>query len=163
MNLRLTVLCLFSLLVSSITAAQANLRPVTVDDLFGVKEAHEAQISPDGRMIAYAVNSNSLKEDKAESRIWMIPANGGEAIPLSAEGVSSSHPRWSPDGKHLAFLSTRKDAEGNEGKAQVYLLNRMGGEAQRLTDTPQDVEDFEWSPDSRQLVLILRDPSLEEL
>ena len=164
MNLRLPVLCLFSLLVSSITAAQASLpRPVTVDDLFGVKEAHEAQISPDGRMIAYAVNSNSLKEDKAESRIWMIPANGGEAIPLSAEGVSSSHPRWSPDGKHLAFLSTRKDAEGNEAKAQVYLLNRMGGEAQRLTDTPQDVEDFEWSPDSRQLVLILRDPSLEEL
>ncbi len=65
----------------------------------------------------------------------MVPAAGGEAIPLTAEGDSSEHPRWSPDGKFLAFLSER-----NEGKTQVYLLNRLGGEAQRLTDTIQDVE-----------------------
>ena len=75
--------------------------------------------------------STSLKEDKPESRIWMVSAAGGDAIPLTAEGVASSHPRWSPDGKDLAFLSTRKDAEGNEEKTQVYLLNRQGGEAQR--------------------------------
>jgi dipeptidyl aminopeptidase/acylaminoacyl peptidase len=76
---------------------------------------------------------------------------------MTAEGVSSSHPRWSPDGKFLAFLSAR-----NEGKTQIWLLNRLGGESQRLTDTPQSVEDFAWSPDSR-LVVVLRDPSPEEL
>ncbi len=45
----------------------------------------------------------------------------------------------------------------------MYLLNRQGGEAQRLTDTIQDVEEFEWAPDGKQLVLILRDPTPEEL
>src|SRR2546423_739429 len=88
----------------------------------------------------------------------MFPAAGGESIPLTAEGVSSSHPRWSPDGKYLSFLSAR-----NEGKTQVWLLNRQGGEAQKLTDTPQDVDDFAWSPESKRLVLILRDPKPEEL
>ncbi len=77
---------------------------------------------------------------------------------MTAEKVSSSHPRWSPDGKYLAFLSKR-----DEGKTQVWLLNRMGGEAQRLTDTVQDVDDFAWSPDSKRLVLILQDPTPEEL
>ncbi|HKM68312.1 MAG TPA: S9 family peptidase [Candidatus Acidoferrum sp.] len=152
-------------LTGSITLAQQSTapRPVTVDDLFAVKEAHEAQISPDGQVIAYTVNSTSLKEDKSESRLWMIPTAGGDAIPLTAEHLSSSHPRWSPDGKFLAFLSSRKDAEGNDDKTQVYLLNRLGGEAQRLTSTVQDVDEFEWAPDGKQLVLILRDPKPDEL
>ena len=39
----------------------------------------------------------------------------------------------------------------------------MGGEAQRLTETMQDVDNFAWSPDGKRLVLVLRDPSPEEL
>jgi dipeptidyl aminopeptidase/acylaminoacyl peptidase len=164
MKLRL-VICLFvPALFSSITCSQQPApRPVGIDDLFGIREVHDPQISQDAQLVAYTLNSESLKEDKHETRIWMVPAAGGDAIPLTAEGVSSDHPRWSPDGKLLAFLSSRKDAEGNEGKAQVYLLNRQGGEAQRLTETVQDVEDFAWAPDGKRLVLILRDPSPEEL
>jgi dipeptidyl aminopeptidase/acylaminoacyl peptidase len=165
MKLRFAILAAIFLFASSITRAQQSTapRPVSVDDLFGVKEAHDAKISPDGQMIAYTVSSTNLKEDKSDSQIWMIPTAGGEAIPLTAEGISSSHPRWSPDGKFLAFLSSRKDADGNDGKTQVYLLNRLGGEAQRLTDAIQDVDEFEWAPDGKQLVLVLKDPSPDEL
>jgi dipeptidyl aminopeptidase/acylaminoacyl peptidase len=165
MKARLVCLLFVLIACSSITLAQpaSALRPLAVDDLFGIREVHDPQISPDAQFIAYTVSSTSLKADKNETRIWMIPSVGGEAIPLSAEEVSSDHPRWSPDGKLLAFLSARKDAEGNEGKTQVYLLNLQGGEAQRLTDTVQNVEDFAWAPDSKRLVLILRDPSPEEL
>jgi dipeptidyl aminopeptidase/acylaminoacyl peptidase len=133
-------------------------RPITVDDLFQIREVSDPQLSPDAQSVAYTVKTLLLKEDKSEERIWSVPADGGDAIPLTAEGVSSSHPRWSPDGKYLAFLSAR-----NEGKTQVWLLNRSGGEAQRLTGTPQDVDDFAWSPDSTRLVVILRDASEEEL
>src|SRR5712672_3690151 len=133
-------------------------RPVTVDDQFQIGEVQDPQLSPDAQWVAYNVKMLSLKEDKSEERIWMAPFAGGDAVAMSAEGVSSSHPRWSPDGKYLAFLSAR-----NEGKAQVWLLNRSGGEAQHLTDTPQDVDDFAWSPDSTRLAVILRDPSEEEL
>ena len=136
----------------------AALRSITIADYFQIKDVSGPQISPDARWVAYAVSAINRDEDKSESRIWMVPASGGDAIALSAEGVSSSNPRWSPDGKWLAFLSARE-----EGKTQIWLLNRLGGEAQKLTDTAQGVESFAWSPDSSRLVLVLRDPTDEEL
>jgi dipeptidyl aminopeptidase/acylaminoacyl peptidase len=165
MKLRSAFLILALALSSSITLPQqsAKPRPIGVDDLFDFREAHDPQISPDGQFVAYTLSSTSLKKDKSQTRIFMLPVAGGDAIPMTVDGVSSDHPRWSPDGKFLAFLSERKDSEGNEVRSQVYLLNRLGGEAQRLTETVQDVEAFEWAPDSKRLVLILRDPSREEL
>ena len=74
-------------------------RPITIDDYFQIQTVHEPQLSPDAQWVAYTVDKSSLKTDKNESRIWMISASGGEPLAMTAEGVSSSHPRWSPDGK----------------------------------------------------------------
>jgi dipeptidyl aminopeptidase/acylaminoacyl peptidase len=142
----------------------SGLRMLTVDDYFRIKDVEDAQISPEGKWVAYTVETHKLKEDKNEKRIWMISTSGGEAIPLTAESVSSSHPRWSPDGKYLAFLSGRGEGkEEDEKKKQVWVLNRQGGEAQQLTVTIQDVDHFAWSPSGDRLVLVLQDPSPEEL
>ena len=138
--------------------APAAPRNITVDDYFQIRDVSQPEISLDGQWVVYAVRTRMLKEDKNEQRLWMVSTHGGDPISLTAEGVSSSHPRWSPDGKYLAFLSAR-----NNGKTQVWLLNRLGGEAAHLTDVPQGVDDFEWSPDSTRLVLILRDPKPEDL
>jgi dipeptidyl aminopeptidase/acylaminoacyl peptidase len=153
---------MLSLLIFSPSASAqtdpASTRPITINDYFQIQSVHDPQLSPDGQWVAFAVDKSTLKTDKTETRIWMVPVSGSDPLPMTAEGVSSSHPRWSPDGKLLAFLSER-----NEGKKQVWLLNRLGGEAQQLTDTIQDVEDFAWSPDGRRMVLVLKDPTPEEL
>jgi dipeptidyl aminopeptidase/acylaminoacyl peptidase len=139
-------------------ATPATSRAITIDDFFQIRDVSQPELSPDGQWIAYAVRTRMLKEDKSEQRLWTVSIHGGDPLPLTAEGVSSSHARWSPDGKYLSFLSAR-----NGGKSQVWLLDRRGGEAVRLTETAQGVDDFEWSPDSGRLVLILRDPKPEDL
>src|SRR5437016_6656107 len=137
--------------------APAAPRNITIDDYFQIRDVSQPEISLDGQWVVYAVRTRMLKDDKNEQRLWMVSTHGGDPIPMTAEGVSSSHPRWSPDGKYLAFLPSR-----NAGKSQVWLLNRLGGEAVRLTDTVQGVTDFEWSPDSTRLILVLQDPKLED-
>src|SRR5258708_8723022 len=160
LSLSAAVLLAVQPLVATAQKLPTQPRPITVDDLFQIHEVSDPQLSPDAQSVAYTVKTLLLKEDKSEERIWTVPttAASAEAVPMTAEGVSSSHLRWSPDGKYLAFLSAR-----NEGKTQIWLLNRSGGEAQHVTDTPQDVDDFAWSPDSTRLVVVLRDPSEEEL
>ncbi len=170
-----TITCLLPLVVLLLQTqpAQAEDAPavngsrrLVVDDYFAFGYVSDPQISPDGEWIAYTVFSYDLDEDSSSSQIWMVPADGGQTIPLTAEGKSSSTPRWSPEGDYLAFLSARDDEA-----SQVWLLNRLGGEATQVTSVPQgigasvwnygevaDAGSFEWSPDGKRLVLVIKDP-----
>jgi dipeptidyl aminopeptidase/acylaminoacyl peptidase len=110
-------------------------------------------MSPEGAWVAYAVTETRLADDKSETRVWMVPRAGGEAVPLTRTGSSASRPRWSPDGKYLAFLAARDTA-----KTQVWVLDRRGGEAWAITDVKQGVSSYDWSPDGSRLLLAILDP-----
>jgi hypothetical protein len=93
----LCVLCVSAFSYSSSTSAQTPTpRPITIDDYFQIQAVHDPQLSSDGKWVAYSVDKSTLKTDKTETRIWMIPASGGDALPMTAEDVTSEHPRWSP-------------------------------------------------------------------
>ena len=138
-------------------AAQSPDRLITIDDYFRIQRVSDPRISPDGAWVAYVVSRSDLAKDRSGSRIWMSPATGGDAIPLTLKASSASSPRWSPDGRYLGFLSARE-----EGETQVWLLNRRGGEAEQLTDVKQGVGSFAWSPDGSRLVLTIRDMTPEQ-
>ncbi len=138
--------------------SQVKENPLSIDDIINLKGVSNPTISPDGQWIAFTVSTSDLKKDKSETRIWMIPSSGGEAIPMTAKGYSANQPKWSPDNKYLSFLAAKPD-----GKTQVWTLNRLGGEAQQLTRIVQGVSGHEWSPDGKRLLLEIRDPKPEEL
>ncbi len=135
----------------------AATRHLGIDELFRLNAVSDPQISPEGDWIAYVITRQDLEKDESLSRVWIVPAGGGEPIAMTAGDVSSSNPRWSPDGRYLAFLSAR-----DEGETQVWRLFRKGGEAEQLTATAQSVEEFSWSPDSRRMLLVLQDPTEQE-
>jgi len=135
-----------------------DTRNLIIDDYFRIHRVSDPQISPDGMWVAFVVSTMDLEEEKSESRIWMVPVEGGEAIPMTAKGSSASRPQWSPDGKYLSFLAAR-----DEDKAQVWTLFRKGGDSVQLTEVAQGVRSYDWSPDGRMLLLTLKDPKPGEL
>jgi len=146
---------------------QKEQRPITIDDFFNLKIIEDPQISQDGKWVAYTISESDLDKDKTETRIWMSPTKGGEAIPMTAKGYSASMPRWSHDGKYLSFIAKRsqsgEDNKDSDEQSQVWLLNRRGGEAQQLTKVKQGVSGYEWSPNGKRLVLLITDPKPYEL
>lgn len=158
MKIYLTTFLLISTFYGA--TAQDAKRVTTIDDFFKLRTVRDPQISPDGKWVAYTVATKDLKKDESETRIYMIPVSGGEAIPMTAEGYSAGNPRWSPDRKFLSFTASKGD---DDAKSQVWTLNRLGGEAQQLTDIKQGVSGYEWSPDSKRLLLLIKDPKPELL
>ena len=144
-------------IVSTPSFAQSSKSAFTIDDYFELKNVGAPVISPDGKWVAYTVTETDYEDDNRETRIWMSPTDGGQALPMTAAGYSASSPKWSPDGNYLSFMASRGDVE----KTQVWTLNMKGGEAVQLTDIEQGVSDFEWSPKSERLLLMIKDKKEE--
>lgn len=152
----LLLIVLFLITIEAVS--QVTERPFNINDAISLKTVRSPQISPDGKWIAFTVSELNLEKDKSETRVWIIPVVGGDAIAMTSKDYSAGQPRWSPDNKHLSFLAAK-----NDGKTQVWTLNRQGGESQQLTKVIQGVSGHEWSPDGKRLLLSIRDPKPEEL
>jgi dipeptidyl aminopeptidase/acylaminoacyl peptidase len=136
-----------------VTEETGGPRALTIEDRFDLRKVNELRVSPDGNLVAFSVEAVDLEKDDSESRVWMVPVAGGDAVVMTGGGSSAEEPRWSPDGRYLSFLSDRKNDTG-----QVFILDRRGGEAHQVTDVKQGVETHEWSPDGSRLVLVIEDP-----
>jgi dipeptidyl aminopeptidase/acylaminoacyl peptidase len=155
---RLSNILVLILACATVALAQAARHPVRLDDLARMREVRDAQISPDGQWVAYVVSTVNVKEDKANSHVWMVGFDGKSDRQMTWSQDSETSPRFSPDGKYLSFASSRPGkAKGN----QVWLLDRSGGEAFQLTELKGRLQSYEWSPDSKRLALVVGDPDPE--
>ncbi len=142
---RATLWCSFFIVVlfswqTGAIAQESAKHAITFDDLIQMHRVGEAQISPDGKWVAYTVSTPDMDANRGASNIWVVPTTGGASMQLTQSGHDSS-PVWAPDGKTIAFLSSRS------GDSQVYLLSMDGGEARPLTHLSTGADLVKWSPD----------------
>ena len=52
------------------------LRDLQVDDYFAIKSVGSPILSPDGAWVAYTVSTKDLKNDRTESRLWLVSTAG---------------------------------------------------------------------------------------
>lgn len=147
--LRVLASLLAGIVTASPAAAQASARhAITVDDFLALKTVGDPQLSPDGETVAFTVTAPSLEDNRNVSRIWVLPAAGGDAKALTSGAGSDRAPRWAPDGKTVAFISTR------DGTPEVYRVNLSGGEPSKLTTIPSGVLDFMYGRDGKSLYVV---------
>jgi TolB protein len=78
-------------------------------------------VSPDGKRIVYASYLGQQWH-----QLWTMPAEGGDAFPLSYGDFDNVAPRWSRDGKRIAFISNRT------GNTSLWILEVLGGAQSQL-------------------------------
>lgn len=70
--------------------------------------------SPDGRRVVY-----SSYLGRQWNQLWLMTADGGDALQLTYGDFDATAPRWSPDGRRIA-----------------YVVNEGGNTALRIVDVP---------------------------
>lgn len=81
-------------------------------------------LSPDGKRIVYASYLGGQWH-----QLWVMPADGGDAFPISYGEFDNTCPRWSPDGWKIAFISNRSGntslwVQAIPGGAQTQIVPR---------------------------------------
>ncbi len=140
------------LLLATVFYAAAFAQTPAIDQSLSMQSVSDAQISPDGRFVAYTIQQANWEDNEFAQQIWIAVAATGKHYQLTSGKKSSQNPKWSPDAKRIAFASDR------ESKRQIYLINPHGGEAQQLTAEENGVGAFEWAPDGNAIAFTSTGP-----
>jgi dipeptidyl aminopeptidase/acylaminoacyl peptidase len=144
-------------------AAQPGLRAqethsdtlLTTEHYLDWERVNDAQIAPDSSRIIYTRQHVNKVDDKWESELWIVNADGSQNRFL----VKGSGARWSPDGKRLLYL-----AEGEPKGSQLFVrwVDVVGPPTQvtHVTETPRSPR---WSPDGKSIAFSMFVPEKPNL
>ena len=100
-------MCKVSLLLLILFCAIGCAQTPTIDQSLSMQSVQSAEISPDGRYVAYTVQQTNWEDDEFVQQLWIAMLSTGERYQLTSGKKSSQSPKWSPDSKRIAFASER--------------------------------------------------------
>jgi hypothetical protein len=104
-----------------------------------IRNNNDHGLSTDGKWLALSSGSG-----ENGSRIYVVPATGGEPREITPTGPSYWH-GWSPDDKTLIYCAKRN------GNFDVYAIPAAGGTETRLTDAEGLDDGCEFTPDGSRI------------
>jgi len=136
----------FVLLFATVSSAQAQ-RPsdkLALSDYLEWEGVQAPSFSPDGRQIVFTRRWIDKVNDKWESSVWIMNADGLRSRML----LKGSAARWSTDGTRIAYV-----AEGEPKGSQIFVkwvdVEGPATQVTRLTEAPSDIT---WTPDGKSIL-----------
>lgn len=123
------------------TAARTDR--LSLDTFLEMETVTDPQLSPDGTRILYTRGWVDKMNDRRESALWIMNADGSRNRFL----VKGSNARWSPSGDRIAYVA---QAEPRGSQIFVRWMDAEGATSQvtRIEEAPSNLA---WSPDGTQL------------
>jgi len=123
----------------------------TLEEQISLRGAGSVQLSPDGKAVAYTVQTTDWNDNRYDTEIWLARGTDAPLQLTNNPKNSSMAPLFSPDGKWIAFLSDR----GN--KTQIYVMRADGGEPRAVTHEEEGVSFYDWHPDGKRFLFVRPD------
>jgi Tol biopolymer transport system component len=121
------------------TLPVAGGEPLQINTGVATKNNNDHGLSFDGQWLAISSGSG-----ENGSKIYVVPAGGGEAREVTPTGPSYWH-GWTPDGKTLTYCAKRN------GNFDVYTIPTAGGPETRLTEAEGLDDGPEYTADGRKI------------
>lgn len=120
---------------------------MTPEALWAMGRIGDISVSPDQQHIAYSVTYYSVPQNKSNSELFVMKADGTENSQITRSSSREGQPVWKSDGK-LAYLSSES------GSSQIWEMNPDGTGKKQLTNYDGDIEGFGFSPDGSKVLFI---------
>ena len=120
---------------------------MTPEALWAMGRIGDISISPDQQHVAYSVTYYSVPQNKSNSELFVMKADGTENSQITRSSFREGQPVWKSDGK-LAYLSSES------GSSQIWEMNPDGTGKKQLTNYDGDIEGFGFSPDGSKVLFI---------
>ncbi len=134
-------------------AQQPKSDRLTIDQYLEWEDVQAPRLSPDGKQIIYTRRWIDKINDRWESSLWIMNADGSRNRFL----VNGGSVEWSPDGQRIAYL-TRGEPSGTQ--IFVRWMDAEGSVTQ-ITRTTESPSDITWSPDGKTIAFRMRVPHRE--
>ena len=121
---------------------------MTPEALWAMGRIGSVTPSPDGKRVAYTVSYYSVPQNKSNTEIFVMNADGTDNRQVTRSSWHENQPTWIKGGEKLAFLCNES------GSNQVWEMNPDGTGRKRLTQYDGNIEGFAFSPDEKQLLFI---------
>lgn len=133
------------LVAASVPAQKA---PFDVQAMLKIARISEPQLSPDGKTVAFTVQTVDLDQNSKPKQIYVVPTEGGTPRQITSQGTDNERPQWAPDSKSIAFISTRS------GSSQVWVMKPDGSDARQVTSLSTEASGVLFTPDGKKLLFL---------
>lgn len=102
-------------------------------------------VSPDGKRVTYTVTYYSIPENKSNSEVYVMDADGANKKQLTRTAAREGALAWLPSGKAIAFL--------RDGK--LWNIDPENGAETQISDIEQSIDGFLYAPAEDKVLFVI--------